>query len=127
MNDNSKTVLHIDDDALLRASLGAVLRTSGYTVLSAEGGRSGIDAAKANHPAVIIVDYEMPDIDGMTVVKEIRADGDWGLHVPILFATNRYDIAAMNELMRYGVTDYIIKSDVGIAGIERLVAKYVSV
>lgn len=125
MNNGLKTVLHIDDDALLRASLGAVLRTSGYTVFSAEGGRSGIDSAKENHPAVIVVDYEMPDIDGIAVVKEVRADGEWGLHVPIIFATNKYDLTAMNELMRYGVTDYIIKSDVGIAGIERLISKYV--
>lgn len=122
---NNKTVLHIDDDALLRATLGAVLRTSGYTVFSAEGGRSGIDSAKQNHPAVIVVDFEMPDIDGLTVVKEVRAEGEWGLHVPIIFATNRYDLAAMNELMRYGVTDYIIKSDIGIAGIERIISKYV--
>ncbi len=122
---NNKTVLHIDDDALLRASLGVVLRNSGYTVLSADGGRSGIDMAKENHPQVIVVDFEMPDIDGLTVVKEVRADGDWGLHVPIIFATNKYDIEALNELMRLGVTDYIIKSDVGIAGIERLIEKYV--
>lgn len=125
MQNTPKTVLHIDDDALLRASLGAVLHTSGYTVFSAEGGRAGIDMAKANHPAVILVDYEMPDINGLTVVKEVRADGEWGMHVPIIFTTNRYDLAAMNELMRFGVTDYIIKSDVGIAGIERIVSKYV--
>lgn len=122
---SNKTVLHIDDDALLRASLGVVLRNSGYTVLSADGGRTGIDMAKENHPQVIVVDFEMPDIDGLTVVKEVRADGDWGLHVPIIFATNKYDIEALNELMRLGVTDYIIKSDVGIAGIERLIEKYV--
>lgn len=125
MQNDLKTVLHIDDDALLRASLGAVLRTSGYTVFSADGGRSGIDSAKLNHPAVIVVDYEMPDIDGIAVVKEVRAEGEWGLHVPIIFATNKYDLTAMNELMRYGVTDYIIKSDVGIAGIERIISKYV--
>ena len=122
---SDKTVLHIDDDALLRATLGAVLRTSGYTVLSADGGRSGIESAKQNHPAVIVVDFEMPDIDGLTVVKEVRAEGEWGLHVPIIFATNKYDLTAMNELMRYGVTDYIIKSDIGIAGIERIISKYV--
>lgn len=122
---DDKTILHIDDDALLRASLGVVLRNSGYTVFSADGGRNGIDMAKEKHPKVVVVDYEMPDLDGITVVKEIRAHGDWGLHVPIIFATNKYDLGAMNELMRFGVTDYIIKSDVGIAGIERLIAKYV--
>lgn len=118
-------VLHIDDDPLLRSALGSVLEGANYTVLSAGGGREGIDTALAHHPKVIVTDYQMPDIDGMTVIKEIRSQGgDWGLHVPIIFATNTYDLAAMNELMRYNVTDYIIKSDIDPDGIVRVVAKY---
>lgn len=125
MQDGAKTILHIDDDTLLRAALGTVLKASGYTVLSAGSGQEGVDIAMRQHPRVIIVDFEMPDMDGTAVVKTIRAAGEWGAQVPIVFATNKYDLAAVNELAALGVTDYVIKSDAGIAGIERLVAKYV--
>jgi len=125
MDSQLKKVLHIDDDPFLRATFGSVIQRAGYCLLSASGGREGIDIAVAKQPDVIVVDYQMPDIDGITVIKEVRSQGEWGKDVPIIFATNTYDLSAMNELMRYGVTDYIIKSDVDVAGIERIVAKYV--
>lgn len=118
------TILVIDDDMLLRTSMVSSLSQAGYNVLEAENATTGISAALSNHPALIITDYQMPDASGVDVIEKLRADS-WGQHVPIVLATNVYDLTLMNSIMALNVRDYVLKSDMSLEQIAAIVGKYV--
>ena len=67
-------ILMVDDDAMnLRLSV-TVLKQAGYEMLSAEGGAEGIEAALAHAPDLVLMDVQMPGMDGITALKRLRAD-----------------------------------------------------
>jgi len=67
-------VLAIDDDPLALDLIDAALTPEGYMVLAARSGDEGLALAQQEHPAVIILDLLMPEVDGFTVVERLRAD-----------------------------------------------------
>ena len=75
-------VLVVDDEASVRQALERALRLEGFAVSTAAGGREALEAVAQRPPAVIVLDVTMPDLDGVTVVRRLRADGHRraGLH-----------------------------------------------
>ncbi|RMH43000.1 MAG: response regulator [Deltaproteobacteria bacterium] len=67
-----KTVLVIDDSATVRTQLRQVLSGGGYRVLEAEDGARGIEQAEAHEVDMMIVDVNMPVMDGITMVSRLR-------------------------------------------------------
>jgi CheY-like chemotaxis protein len=81
-------VLLIEDDEATRYTLRRLLDTSGYHVLEAGDGRSGLAAARTAHPGLIVLDLGLPDLDGLDVLAELEADeGTRG--IPVVIATSR--------------------------------------
>jgi DNA-binding NarL/FixJ family response regulator len=71
------TVLIVDDHPSFRASARRVLEDAGYEVVGeAHDGRSAIVAARAFHPKVVLLDVELPDVDGFDVALRLTADDD---------------------------------------------------
>ena len=70
----SRTVLVIDDDPRAVALLEATFADQGYAVLTASGGEQGLELARRELPAVVLLDPLMPGIDGFAVVERLRAD-----------------------------------------------------
>lgn len=79
----SKTVLIIDDDAAIRASLGRLLRMEGYDTAEAADGREGLDAARDAKPCVILLDLMMPRMNGWEFRDEQRLDASVR-HIPVV-------------------------------------------
>jgi PAS domain S-box-containing protein len=99
------TVLVIDDEKATHDFLERELAREGYRVLHATGGRDGLRLAKANRPDVITLDIIMPDLDGWSVLKELKADPELR-GVPVLLVT----IMGDSELgFALGAADYITK------------------
>ena len=71
--DKTPVVLTIDDDQAVRESLANFLEDFGYNVLQAEDGEHGLEVFAAEHPDLILVDLRMPRMDGMTLLREIKA------------------------------------------------------
>jgi CheY-like chemotaxis protein len=69
-----ETILVIDDDDLFLRTLETVLRRAGYRVLTAPGGREGIELFHAHRPALVITDIRMPGKDGFEVIEELRRE-----------------------------------------------------
>lgn len=67
------TILIVDNDQLNCDLLGAVLTRQGYHVVSCTSGREAVDAFERAAPRVTVVDVRMPDVDGLTVLKDLRA------------------------------------------------------
>ena len=118
------TILIIDDDVMLSGMLANALKDAGYSVLEAADGQAGLQIAMNEHPSLAIIDYKLPDIDGLELIKTIRAD-EWGKVVPLILSTNVYEVEVMNAVMQLGVQDYILKADVDLQEIIRLVGSYV--
>jgi two-component system response regulator MprA len=68
-------VLVVDDEATVRHALERALRLEGYAVATAAGGREALAAVAHRPPAAVVLDVMMPDLDGVTVVRRLRADG----------------------------------------------------
>ncbi|MDE2491096.1 MAG: response regulator [Elusimicrobia bacterium] len=64
-------VLVVDDNAVNRALVDAVLRSDGWEVVQAESGALGVEAALRERPAVVVLDYHMPGLDGGDVVRRL--------------------------------------------------------
>jgi CheY-like chemotaxis protein len=118
-------ILVIDDDDLLRRSLVESMKSAGYRVLDAKNGSDGLALALESHPEMIFLDYQMPGTNGVEVLTELRKD-DWGKKVEVVFATNVYDMAVVNEVLAMGVHDYILKADSSLEQIVDVAKKYVN-
>lgn len=125
MND-IHTVLVIDDDNLLSRSISDSLTQAGYSVEVASKGQEGLTYALEHKPRLIILDYQMPDINGLEVLKALRSD-NWGKKVEVIFATNTYDMSVVNAALGLGVHDYVLKADTSLDQITELVRKYIPI
>jgi DNA-binding response OmpR family regulator len=103
-----------------------MLESAGYAVQTAADGEAGLAKALEIHPALIIIDYQMPQLDGVETIKRLRDDA-WGAKVPIIFATNVYDVNVVNKILQLGVRDYLLKNDISLDSIRALVERYVPI
>lgn len=98
-------VLAIEDDPGIRAMLGTLLAAHGYRCVEAATGRRGIIEARSHRPDLVIVDLGLPDCDGATVIREIRAFSP----VPILVLSARTLEAEKVAALDAGADDYVTK------------------
>jgi len=93
-------ILAIDDDPAALAMIDAALRPSGYDVITASGGRQGIEIARGEGIDFVVCDILMPDLDGFGVVAELRADARTR-DLPILVLTN-HELTATEKTRLHG-------------------------
>lgn len=102
-------ILIIEDEKALADSLGEKLTQEGFDVLRAEDGITGLDMAFQNEPDLILLDIVMPKMNGLEMLSRLRKD-EWGKRVAVILLTNYENTAKMEEVKKYGVEDYLIKS-----------------
>lgn len=91
-------VLVVDDYADTRDMLSFALEAAGYGVLVAETGREALVMAHRHHPAVVVMDIFMPDMDGIEATRRLRADPHLG-RIPIVAHTARpWGLAGIEDL-----------------------------
>ncbi len=99
-------ILAVDDDEKIRELLSTLLRRKGHHVLTASHGQKGIDVFRRERPHVTILDFEMPDIDGLEVLRQIRAIDP---HAPVIMLTGAGTEAREKQARKLGVTDFLAK------------------
>lgn len=99
-------VLLVDDDAAIRRAVGAGLELEGFHVVRASGGRAALAAIDSVSPAVILLDLAMPDLDGLEVLRQLRAGGD---DVPVCILSARDDVDDRVRGLQAGADDYVVK------------------
>jgi DNA-binding response OmpR family regulator len=103
------SVLLVDDSVSMRIELGDALRERGLRVRVAENGLTALSAALKRPPDVILTDVEMPEMDGWTFARTVRARPSLA-HIPIVFLTRLSDDLSRLRGYRLGVDDYLPKT-----------------
>ena len=106
MNPLSGTILVVDDDPDIREVLRDRLESLGYQVLSASNGREGLELLEKQSPQLLLLDIEMPDMNGLEVLKEIRRREN---DVTVVMITAYGTIERAVQAMKQGAYDFISK------------------
>jgi len=99
-------VLVVDDEATVRQALERALRLEGFAVATAAGGVEALDAIGRMPPSAVVLDVTMPDLDGVTVVRRLRAEG---VDVPVCILSARDEVADRVAGLEAGADDYLVK------------------
>jgi FixJ family two-component response regulator len=105
-NEFAKFVAVVDDEELLRNSLGAVLASSGHNVSTYESGAEFLSALSASIPSCIFLDVRMPGMQGIEVLENIRQIQPT---VPVVMMSGFADVAMAVKAMQSGASDFIEK------------------
>lgn len=116
-----KQILVVEDDNTLREILRDNLTNEGYKVLEAKTGKEGQDLALSGHPDLILLDIILPDVDGISVLKTIRADEAWGKQAKVVMLTNLSDNQSVTSALDLGAHNFLVKSDWKIKDITKLI------
>jgi CheY-like chemotaxis protein len=111
-------ILLVEDDEMSREMLSRRMRRLGFQVITASGGREGIQTARAEMPDVILMDLCMPEVDGITAVEHLKRDRTTA-DIPIIALTALTTNVDVLRAARAGCGQYETKPVV----LDRLVAK----
>ena len=104
----AKTVLAVDDSASMRQMIKMTLAGAGYNVIEANDGNHGLSTARASTVDIVLTDLNMPGMDGVALIKELRK-----LHayngIPILMVTTESDAEKKAQAKAAGATGWITK------------------
>jgi two-component system phosphate regulon response regulator PhoB len=103
-----QTILVVDDEPDIVDLVRFNLQREGFTVLSAETGPDGLEAAKEHRPHLVILDLMLPGKDGFTVFKELRADPRT-TSIPVLMLTAKGELQDRISGLEVGADDYVTK------------------
>ena len=99
-------ILVIDDDSSIAESLDLYLTEEGYTVYTAATGTDGLNAFVKHAPDLVVLDIRLPDIDGFTVLEDLREEDE---NVKVIMITAYHDMDSTIKAMKGGAFDYIHK------------------
>ncbi|RZM37536.1 MAG: response regulator [Sphingomonas sp.] len=99
------TLLLVEDHEEIWDFLSRRLRRKGYDVVVANDGRSGVDAVRANRPDLILMDVNLPVLDGYSAVRELRAD-EATREIPVIALTAHAMTGDREKAIAAGCTDY---------------------
>src|SRR5690349_20687943 len=99
-------ILVVDDDAGVRQAVGRALTFEGYDVTQAADGAEALRLIGSIRPDAMVLDVVMPEVGGLDVCRELRANGD---DLPILVLTARHSVADRVAGLDAGADDYLVK------------------
>jgi two-component system, chemotaxis family, chemotaxis protein CheY len=103
-----KTILTVDDSASIRQLVGMTLSAAGYRMAEAVNGAEGLSKAQAGGVDMVVTDLNMPVMDGLTFIRELRKLPA-GKGLPILFLTTESDGGLKQQAKAAGATGWIVK------------------
>jgi len=101
-----RQILIAEDDRAVRTSLERTLRVEGFGVTAVRTGAEAVDACAAGFPDLVVLDVMMPDMDGLTACRILRARS---AELPILMLTARHEIGDRVAGLEAGADDYLVK------------------
>ena len=103
-----KTILVVEDNQVSRELAVELLTAAGYTVLEAEDGLGLIERVKRERPNLILMDLQLPHIDGLTLIRQLKADAETR-EIPVLAETAYTQPEQKARALEAGCADYLTK------------------
>jgi two-component system chemotaxis response regulator CheY len=104
----AKKIMVVDDSNAIRQSLGFTLKSAGYEVVEAGNGVDALKLMKEHSIGLFISDVNMPEMDGITLLKKIKCDKDY-MHTPVIMLTTEASGDMINEGKEAGAKAWMIK------------------
>jgi len=120
----SKKILAVDDSPSMRHMVGVTLRAAGYEVIEAADGEEALEYARSQPVDLVLADVNMPRMDGITLVAQLRALPDYHL-TPMLLLTTESSQQSKQLGKRAGATGWMVKPfhpDQLLATLERVLS-----
>jgi len=105
---SSKTCLVVDDSRMIRRVASRILKELKFETEEAENGQDAIDRCRVEMPDAILLDWNMPVMDGLDFLKELRQEPSGDKPV-VVFCTAERDVAKITEALDAGADEYVMK------------------
>ncbi|MFZ2154312.1 MAG: response regulator [Candidatus Moraniibacteriota bacterium] len=119
-----KKILIVEDESSLASILKDKFELEDFEVLLAENGLVGLNSALNNLPDMILLDIAMPVMDGLEMLKLLKAD-EKTKDLKVIILTNYGDMEKFTQANELGANDYLVKADWGMADIVSKVKKMI--
>ncbi|MBA3047675.1 response regulator [Patescibacteria group bacterium] len=124
MPDKTKTILIIEDEETISSMYKAKLEESGkFKVLTAYDGVSGLEAARKEKPDIVMLDVILPQIDGFSVLAELKKK-DSTKKIPVIMLTNLGTDEDKEKGKKLGAADYLVKANLTPSQVEEKIKQY---
>lgn len=110
----NNSILIVEDSLSLRSSYETFFKRAGFQVYTAENGMQGLAAMRENQPQIVLLDLMMPDVHGLTVLKQAKAEPLLA-GIPIIILTALVADLERDECLRAGAVSYIEKDSLDLA------------
>ena len=100
----------IEDDQTISQMYRMKFEANGYEVALADNGKRGVALVEDFQPDIILLDLQMPEMNGAEALEEIRKH-DWGKSIPVIILTNMGEEESPKELKKLNIESYIVKAD----------------
>lgn len=100
----------IEDNAVINQMYRMKFEVEGFDVQVASNGQDGVNLVKKFRPDIVLLDLQMPGMNGDEVLAQIRGE-DWGKKIPVIILTNTGKEEAPRELDKLSIDGYIVKAD----------------
>lgn len=104
----SRTIITVDDSPSVRQMVGFTLQRAGYSVVEACDGRDALDKLARNPAHMVIADLNMPNMDGLDLIRHLRREPNYR-YVPIIMLTTESEGAKKQAGREAGATGWIVK------------------
>ncbi len=105
-----KKILIVEDEMSIKKALAIKLEEAGFEVFESSDGKEGLEMALETKPDLVLLDIIMPKMDGLTLLKHLRADKK-GRNIPVIVLSNLNDEEKIEESIKNNIFDYLIKTD----------------
>jgi two-component system, cell cycle response regulator DivK len=120
----NKTILIVDDDEKNRKLLRCILNNCGYDTLEAEDGESALATVRKYLPALILMDYRLPGMDGATASKLLK-EGEETSRIPILMVTASAMAGDRERILKDSGCEAYLSKPINIQEVIETVKKYI--
>jgi two-component system chemotaxis response regulator CheY len=103
-----RTCLVVDDSRVVRKVARRILEANGFAVTEAADGQEAMDSCRQTMPDCVLLDWNMPVIDGITFLRNLRSEFGPD-NPPVVFCTTENDMSHIEQAMEAGAQEYIMK------------------
>jgi two-component system cell cycle response regulator DivK len=120
----AKSVLIVEDNELNMKLFNDLLQANGYTTLQTKDGREVIDIARKNHPDLILMDIQLPEISGLEITRMLKEDPELK-SIPVI-AVTAFAMKGDEEKIREGGCEGYIAKPISVSNFLQTVARFLS-